>query len=50
MNLFESVSGTIRGDLVVEVGRNVIYGFDFVEFVECEIEFWFGDKVGCVDW
>ena len=47
-NPLESAPGTIRGDLAVEVGRNVIH--DSVESAEREIALWFGDEVGCVDW
>lgn len=49
-NPLESAPGTIRGDLAVEVGRNVIHGSDSVESAEREIALWFGDKAGCVDW
>ena len=49
-NPLESAPGTIRGDLAVEVGRNVIHGSDSVESAEREIALWFGDEVGCVDW
>lgn len=34
-------SGTIRGDLAIEVGRNVIHGSDSVESAEREIAIYF---------
>jgi nucleoside-diphosphate kinase len=38
-----SAPGTIRGDLAVDVGRNVIHGSDSVESAQNEIKLWFGD-------
>lgn len=47
--LLQSAAGTIRGDLAVEVGRNVIHGSDSPENGEREIALWFkGDKL--VEW
>ena len=40
-NPLESAPGTIRGDLAVEVGRNVIHGSDAVETAAFEIGLWF---------
>ena len=40
-NPLESEPGTIRGDLAIEVGRNVIHGSDSVENGEKEIALWF---------
>merc|ERR1719199_2214572 len=40
-NPLESEPGTIRGDLAIEVGRNVIHGSDSVENGEEEIGIWF---------
>ncbi|MFX5119296.1 nucleoside-diphosphate kinase, partial [Acinetobacter baumannii] len=37
----ESAPGTIRGDLAIEVGRNVIHGSDSVENAKAEIALWF---------
>ncbi len=37
----ESAPGTIRGDLAIEVGRNVIHGSDTVENANNEIALWF---------
>lgn len=48
-NPLEAEPGTIRGDLAVEVGRNVIHGSDAVESGEREIKLWFGSE-GIVDW
>ncbi len=33
--------GTIRGDLAVNIGRNVIHGSDALETAEFEIDLWF---------
>ena len=49
-NPLESEPGTIRGDLAVEVGRNVIHGSDSVESAEREIKLWFGDDDNLMDW
>ncbi|XP_026021203.1 nucleoside diphosphate kinase 3 isoform X2 [Astatotilapia calliptera] len=40
-NPADSLPGTIRGDLSVEVGRNVIHGSDSVESAQKEISLWF---------
>ena len=37
----ESEPGTIRGDLAVNIGRNVIHGSDAPETAEFEIGLWF---------
>jgi nucleoside-diphosphate kinase len=37
----ESAPGTIRGDLAVTVGRNVIHGSDSEESAQREIALWF---------
>jgi nucleoside-diphosphate kinase len=49
-NPLESEPGTIRGDLAVEVGRNVIHGSDSVESAEREIALWFGGDDALTDW
>ncbi|GJP29884.1 hypothetical protein CLOM_g20208 [Closterium sp. NIES-68] len=41
--------GTIRGDLAVEVGRNVVHGSDSIENGEREIGLWFKEGELC-DW
>jgi len=37
----DSAPGTIRGDLCVDVGRNIIHGSDSVESANKEIQLWF---------
>lgn len=45
----ESLAGSIRGDLCIEVGRNIVHGSDTVENAKKEIALWFqGDDV--VNW
>jgi nucleoside-diphosphate kinase len=41
----ESNPGTIRGDLCIEVGRNICHGSDSVESAEKEIALWFPEGV-----
>ena len=48
-NPTEATPGTIRGDLCVEVGRNLIHGSDKVESAEHEIKHWFGSE-GLTSW
>lgn len=40
-NPADSAPGTIRGDLCVQVGRNIIHGSDAVESANKEIALWF---------
>ncbi|CCW60349.1 unnamed protein product [Phytomonas sp. EM1] len=40
-NPADALPGTIRGDLAVDVGRNVCHGSDSVETAKREISFWF---------
>jgi hypothetical protein len=40
-NPADSLPGTIRGDLCVDVGRNVCHGSDSVESATKELVFWF---------
>eukprot|EP00441_Pelagodinium_beii_P043001 CAMPEP_0197639398 /NCGR_PEP_ID=MMETSP1338-20131121/14031_1 /TAXON_ID=43686 ORGANISM="Pelagodinium beii, Strain RCC1491" /NCGR_SAMPLE_ID=MMETSP1338 /ASSEMBLY_ACC=CAM_ASM_000754 /LENGTH=161 /DNA_ID=CAMNT_0043212119 /DNA_START=61 /DNA_END=546 /DNA_ORIENTATION=- len=40
----DSAPGTIRGDLCIDVGRNIIHGSDAVESAEKEIALWFPGK------
>lgn len=42
-NPADSLPGTIRGDLCVQVGRNIIHGSDAVESANKEISLWFTD-------
>ena len=37
----DSAPGTIRGDLCVDVGRNIIHGSDSVESANKEVALWF---------
>merc|ERR1719342_1952502 len=37
----DSAPGTIRGDLCIDVGRNIIHGSDSLESAEKEINLWF---------
>ena len=46
----DSNPGTIRGDLCVEVGRNVIHGSDSVENAQKEIALWFPEDSSLVNW
>lgn len=39
----ESAPGSIRGDLGIEIGRNLVHGSDSVENGEKEIALWFKD-------
>ncbi|XP_055702799.1 nucleoside diphosphate kinase [Phlebotomus papatasi] len=43
-NPADSAPGTIRGDLCIQVGRNIIHGSDSVESANKEIALWFTDK------
>lgn len=40
-NPADSAPGTIRGDLCIQVGRNIIHGSDSVESAKKEISLWF---------
>ena len=48
-NPLEAAPGTIRGDLGLTIGRNIIHGSDAPETAKSEIELWFGDG-GLCDW
>ncbi|KAI3433926.1 hypothetical protein D9Q98_003728 [Chlorella vulgaris] len=48
-NPLEAEPGTIRGDLAVQVGRNVVHGSDSAENGERETALWFG-KDALVSW
>merc|ERR1712151_1059677 len=41
---FDSEPGPIRGDLCIDVGRNIIHGSDAVESANKEIALWFKDE------
>nr|CAD7412403.1 unnamed protein product [Timema poppensis] len=40
----DSAPGTIRGDLCIQVGRNILHGSDSVESAKKEIDLWFSEK------
>ena len=44
----ESAPGTIRGDLCIDVGRNICHGSDSVESAQHEIGLWFPE--GIAEW
>lgn len=46
---FDSEPGTIRGDLCIDVSRNVIHGSDSVESANNEIDLWFG-RSNLIQW
>ncbi len=48
-NPLEAEPGTIRGDLGITIGRNIIHGSDAPETAKDEIELWFGEG-GLCDW
>lgn len=43
-NPADSAPGTIRGDLCIQVGRNICHGSDSVESAKKEINLWFSEK------
>ncbi|CAH1170120.1 unnamed protein product [Phaedon cochleariae] len=43
-NPADSAPGTIRGDLCIQVGRNICHGSDAVESAKKEIALWFTEK------
>ena len=45
----EAEPGTIRGDLAVNIGRNIIHGSDSPETASFEISLWFNNEEIC-DW
>lgn len=46
-NPADSAPGTIRGDLCVQVGRNIVHGSDSVESANKEIALWFNVSYAC---
>ena len=46
---WDAAPGTIRGDLALDIGRNVVHGSDSVESAKRELEIYFG-KDDLVDW
>ncbi|KAK9499975.1 hypothetical protein O3M35_002902 [Rhynocoris fuscipes] len=45
----DSERGSIRGDLCIQVGRNIAHGSDSVESAKKEINLWFNPKE-LIDW
>ena len=43
----EAEPGTIRGDLAIDIGRNIIHGSDGAETAEFEINLWFNKNELC---
>mmetsp|Transcript_15914 Transcript_15914/g.17967 ORF Transcript_15914/g.17967 Transcript_15914/m.17967 type:complete len:155 (+) Transcript_15914:105-569(+) len=41
----DSEPGTIRGDLCIDIGRNICHGSDSVEAANKEIALWFGEGI-----
>ena len=46
---WDAAPGTIRGDLALDIGRNVVHGSDSVESAKRELAIYFG-KDDLVDW
>uniref|UniRef100_G3MQD9 Nucleoside diphosphate kinase n=1 Tax=Amblyomma maculatum TaxID=34609 RepID=G3MQD9_AMBMU len=46
-NPLESKPGTIRGDLCIQVGRNIVHGSDSLPSAEKEIALWFKESELC---
>lgn len=45
---FEAAPGSIRADLALEIGRNLVHASDAPETAAAEIALWFGE--GVVEW
>ena len=45
----EAEPGTIRGDLAINIGRNIIHGSDGADTASFEINLWFNNEEIC-DW
>src|SRR5690606_14716317 len=43
-NPVDAAPGTIRGDLCMEVGRNIVHASDALETAQREIALWFTDE------
>lgn len=48
-NPIDSAPGTIRGDLCIQTGRNIVHGSDAVETAKKEIDLWFS-KNELISW
>ena len=46
----EAAAGTIRGDLGLEIGRNLVHGSDSVANGEVEVANFFADEELCAGW
>lgn len=46
-NPLKSAPGTIRGDLAIVTGKNIIHGSDSVKSAEKEIALWFNEDELC---
>jgi nucleoside-diphosphate kinase len=46
---WDAAPGTIRGDLALDIGRNIVHGSDSVESAKRELAIYFG-KDDLVDW
>ena len=44
-NPLNSEPGTLRGDVSIDVGRNIIHGSDSVESAKKEIALWFPEGI-----
>jgi nucleoside-diphosphate kinase len=49
-NPAEAAPGTIRGDLALDIGRNIVHGSDGPESAKREIGLFFGDNETLKDW
>ena len=43
----EADPGTIRGDLAIDIGRNIIHGSDGEDTAKFEIDLWFNEEELC---
>ena len=43
----EAEPGTIRGDLAIDIGRNIIHGSDGEDTAKFEIDLWFKEEELC---
>ena len=43
----EAEPGTIRGDLAIDIGRNIIHGSDGEDTAKFEIDLWFNEEELC---
>ncbi len=46
----DAIPGTIRGDLAIDIGRNVVHGSDSPESAQREIKIFFNDNELLKDW